>query len=86
MEIRTVSEMKAHILARATEDAGFRASLIANPRLAVSAELGVEIPDEFTIFVHEDSPTSAHLSLPPSDQLTPEELAQVGGGVEMYRF
>ena len=86
MQTRTMTEMKAHVLARATEDADFRASLLANPKSAVSAELGVEIPDGFTIIVHEDDSTTAHLSLPATDQLTPEELAQIGGGVRVYNI
>ena len=76
----TLSGMKAHIMARATEDGEFRAKLLADPRPVISAELGVTIPEHFTIQVHEDSATAAHMVLPLSDQLTKEDLAQVGGG------
>ena len=80
----TMSEMKAHIMARATEDGEFRAKLLADPKPVISAELGVTIPENFAIQVHEDSATTAHMVLPLSDQLTEEDLAQVvSGGVDV---
>ena len=75
-----VWEMRARSMDKAAEDRGFRTQLLADPKATISAELGVFIPEEFTIQVHEDSGTSAHLVLPPSDQLTEEDLAQVAGG------
>lgn len=80
MATQTISEMKAHIMARATEDGAFRAELVRDPRAVISSELGVLIPANFAIQVHEDSAISAHLVLPPSEQLTEEDLAQVAGG------
>ena len=80
MATQTVSEMKAHIMTRATEDGEFRAKLIADPKPVISAELGVTIPEHFTIQVHEDSAATAHMVLPLSDQLTEEDLAQAAGG------
>lgn len=83
MAAPTMGEMKAHIMKRATEDGEFRAKLLEDPRAVISAELGVAIPERFTIQVHEDDATSAHLVLPLSDHLTDEELAQIAGGVEV---
>ena len=80
MVTRTMSEMKAHIMARAAEDGEFRAKLLADPKSVISAELGVFIPEQFTIQVHEDGAAMAHVVLPLSDQLTEEDLAQVAGG------
>ena len=82
---RTISEMKTRILARAVEDAELRASLVSDPKSTVSAELDVETPDGFTIVVHEDDSAAAHLSLPVSNQLTPAELAEVAGDVDVNR-
>ena len=67
-------------MARAAEDGGFRVELVRDPKAVISSELGVLIPENFAIQVHEDSAISAHLVLPPSDQLTEEDLAQVAGG------
>lgn len=78
----TMGELRAQITNKAVEDGEFRAQLLADPRSAISAELGVSIPEGFTIHVHEETANSAHVTLPPSDQLTEEELAQVAGGID----
>ena len=83
MATRTISEMKQQVAARAGEDEDFRARLLADPRSVIEAELGVSIPDQFAIHVHEDGATAAHLVLPVSDRLTEEELAEVAGGVDV---
>ena len=80
MAIRTISEMKAHIMAKAAEDGRFRSELVRDPKAVISSELGVPIPERFAIQVHEDNATTAHMVLPMSDQLTEEDLAQVAGG------
>ncbi len=82
MANRTMGELRAHITNKAAEDGEFRAQLLADPRSAISAELGVSIPEGFTIHVHEESATAAHVTLPASDRLTEAELAQVSGGID----
>ena len=76
----TATELKDRILSRAAEDGNFRAHLIADPRATIAAETGHTIPDGFSVVVHEDSATTAHLVLVPSSQLSEAELAQVSGG------
>ena len=76
----TATELKRRILARASEDADFRACLVADPMAAISAELDTTIPEGFAVVVHEDSATTAHLVLPPSLELTEAELSAVAGG------
>ncbi len=80
----TATEMKTRILSRAEEDGEFRASLIADPRAAISAEVGATVPDGFEVMVHEDSATTFHLVLPPSPALTDAELETVAGGGPGY--
>ena len=82
MATRTVGDLRAHITSKAVEDEDFRAHLLADPRSAISAELGLSIPEGFTIHVHEDDAVTAHLTLPPSDRLTEAELALVAGGFD----
>ena len=72
--------MKARILTRAEDDGDFRARLLKDPKAAISAEIGTDIPDGFDVAVHEDSATTAHLVLPPSPQLTEAELETIAGG------
>ena len=79
----TATEMKERILSKATEDGDFRAHLIADPKAAISAEIGQTIPEGFDVAVHEDSATTAHLVLPPSPQLTEADLAKATGGMSV---
>ena len=80
----TATELRTRILSRADEDSDFRARLIADPKAAISAEIGADIPDVFDVAVHEDSATTAHLVLPPSPQLTDAELEMVAGGGSLW--
>ena len=76
----TATELKTRILSRAEEDGDFRARLIADPKTAISSEIGTEIPEGFDVAVHEDSATTFHLVLPSSPRLTEAELETVTGG------
>ena len=76
----TATEVRTRILGKAAADGDFRASLIADPKAAISAEIGQTIPDGFDLVVHEDSATTAHLVLPPSPALTEAELEMASGG------
>ena len=77
----TLGEMQARILAKAAEDEDFRANLIDNPKAVIAEELGVYIPEGFDIQVHENTATTGHLILTPSERLTESELElAVGAG------
>ena len=76
----TISEMTAHVTAKAAEDGDFRARLIADPKAVIASEFVVSIPENFAIKVHEDSASTAHMVLPLSDRLTEEDLALAAGG------
>ena len=80
----TATELRNQILSKAAEDGEFRALLIADPKAAISAEIGADIPDVFNVAVHEDSATTAHLVLPPSPELTDAELEMVAGGGSLW--
>ncbi len=79
--MQTVDEMKAHVITKAAEDDEFRSRVMENPNAAISSEIGVDIPDEYNIVVHEDSGNTTHLVLPPSANLTDEDLAKASGGM-----
>ena len=80
----TATELKARILKKAEEDGEFRARLIADPKAAISSEIGVAVPDGFDVAVHEDSATTAHLVLSPSPKLSEAELETVAGGFVVW--
>ena len=76
----TATELRDEILSKAAADGEFRARLVADPKAAISAEIGQTIPDGFDVIVHEDSATTSHLVLPPSPALTDADLAMAAGG------
>ena len=80
----TATEIREMVLSKAGEDDDFRARLIADPKAAISAEIGAEIPDGFDVVVHEDGATTAHLVLPPSPTLTEAELEMLSGGGSLW--
>ena len=76
----TESELRMAITEAATNDEEFRAKLLDNPAEAVEEAFDIELPSGLTFQVHEETRDSFHLVLPPSAQLTQEELAAVSGG------
>ena len=78
--IMSVGAMRERRIEKAVEDETFRARLFADPQDAVQEELGVKIPDGFTIEVHEEAADTGHLVLPPSAELDEAALEQVAGG------
>ena len=80
MSTKTMSELREQVVERATMDEEFRARLLAEPKAAIEEELGVKIPDGFTVEVHEDVEDTSHLVLPPPTTLGEGELGQVAGG------
>ena len=47
------TELKDRLLSRAAEGGEFRSSLIADPKAAISAEVGAPIPDGLDLVHHE---------------------------------
>lgn len=57
--------MEMHeIISRAWTDQAFKAKLLGDPKRTIEAELGVTLPEEIEIFIHEQTPTALHLILP----------------------
>lgn len=80
MTMKTRPELEAELIARVAEDEGFRALLLENPKEAIRQETGIEIPEDFTIQVHEENSMTAHVVLPPSENLTEADMQVVAGG------
>lgn len=85
-ETLTISAMRERLLDRAAQDEAFRARLLAEPKAAVQDTLGVQVPDGFTIEVHEEGPRTGHLVLPPPSDLSKAELDQVAAGAFDWSF
>jgi|1186.fasta_scaffold321996_2 hypothetical protein len=85
MEMLSRDDAERRIRERAASDPAFREELMANPRSAVESELGVAIPAEVSVHVHEESGTEVHLVLPAAeDRLSDAELEMVSGGQEYW--
>ena len=57
--------MEMHeIITRAWQDEAFKQKLLAEPKSTIEEMLGVTLPDEIEIFIHEQTPTALHLILP----------------------
>ena len=80
----TVKELRDKLVKKATADKNFRKTLLNNPKLALKEE-GFNIPEGFTVKVHEDTEQIGNLVLPPSADLNENELQKVSGGA-VYRW
>ena len=78
--MKTRGELDAELIARVTDDDAFRAFLLENPKEAIRQASGIDIPEDFTVQVHEENSMTAHIVLPPTDRLTEADLAGVAGG------
>lgn len=76
----SVSEARERLIEKASTDDAFRARLVGDPRKTVEEEFGVTLPEGFSIDVHEQSSTKAHLVLPPTPKLDEKDLSLVAGG------
>ena len=64
-ETLAASEIREHLVSKACSDEAFRELLLSDPRAAVEAELGITLPEDFIIMVHEEMADTSHLVLPP---------------------
>ena len=79
--MKTVGELRKHLIDKAVADEEFRARLLSDPKAAVEEELGLTIPAGFNIVVHEHmESTTTHLVLPPSGKDRADPQPGAGGG------
>ena len=78
--MRTMTEMRNHLIGKAAEDETFRSKLLSDPRTSIEEELGVTIPDSVTVQVHENTAQTVHLVLPPATKLSDADLRATAGG------
>jgi hypothetical protein len=70
------------VIERAWSDAGYKASLLSNPKDAV-AEMGVKLPQNMDLKIWENTPTVEHMVLPlnpAQSELSDADLEAVAGG------
>ena len=81
-EKRAVTEagVREFISGKAAQDEAFRKSLLADALGTVEAEIGVKMPGDLKLVVHEESNEELHLVLPAPLELTPQQMQAVSGG------
>ena len=77
---KTHEEMRTELLGKVAEDDAFRARLIEEPKAAIKEALDVELPDTVAVRVLEDSASTVHLVLPPSADLSDQDLEAIAAG------
>lgn len=58
--------INAEFISRAWRDQSFREALLRDPRAVVVQELGVQLPENIKIQIHEETDDTLHFILPPA--------------------
>ena len=81
------SEFENKLVVRAYEDEAFRQELLADPKSVYEREMGISIPDSFSIEIVEEKPNTIYMVLPQKTEaaqaegeLSDEALEAVAGG------
>jgi len=77
---RTQEALRAALIGKATADDGFRARFVEDPKAAIKEALDLDLPESVAVHVHEETPLTAHLVLPPSAGLTEADLEKIAAG------
>lgn len=72
-------ELSGRLMERAGVDEDFRTQLLADPKAAIYDELGLEVPEDVKIEVHENDAQTVHLALP-ATELAEEQLEAIAAG------
>lgn len=74
-------DMLAQIVEKAALDSDFRQQLLTEPKSTISQELGITIPENMKIMIHESDMENVHLALPPDPNITEEQLEAISAGL-----
>ncbi len=81
MVVRSRAAVEEVLARRISEDPGFRARLLADPRAVLGEVLGITVPEIVSVTIHAESLTDVHLTIPADvDQLSEADLELAAGG------
>ena len=85
----TRGEMNDHLAKFCSESSDYKAKLISNPKDIISRQFALDIPDNVTVKVLEDSADTVHVVLPhvveSGAELSDSDLEAVAGGMAMVK-
>ena len=79
--MRSGDDMLRQIVHKSALDPDFRRQLLADPKAAISGELGITIPASMNVEIHESDMQTVHVALPPDPDITEEQLEAVSAGL-----
>ena len=87
-QAQTRQDIEARIIAKAWKDEAYKQELLTNPKAVIAREFSVQFPQDLTIEVLEENPTSLYLVLPMSpmtmaEELSEEKLEAIAGGYSL---
>ena len=77
--LQSADDMRRQLTDRAISDEDFRSLLVSSPKDAISQELGVDLPEDIQVVVHESDAQTLHLSLPVTE-IGEEQLEAIAAG------
>ena len=80
MELESQGDFYNEITKRALTDDTFAARVFADPKTAIRDDLGIDIPDFISVEVHQHSLDRVHVVLPPTEDLTEEQMEEILAG------
>ena len=84
--MKNARQLQKHLTSKAEDDSAFRTRLMENPKKTIEQEFGITLAKEHDIEVHEETPTTAHLVLPPKSRVSKADrkAATTGGSSMKY--
>ena len=79
--MRNGNEMLQQVIDRSALDPEFRQELLADPKAAISSELGITMPESMSVKVHESDMQTVHVALPPDPSISEEQLEAISAGL-----
>ncbi len=77
--LQSADDMRRQITDKAISNADFRSKLLSDPKGTISADLGIDLPDELDIVVHQSDANTVHLALPVTE-ISEEQLEAIAAG------
>ncbi|MBD2387099.1 NHLP leader peptide family RiPP precursor [Cylindrospermum sp. FACHB-282] len=69
--------LEAKIIARAWKSEEYKQELLNNPKAVIEREFDIQIPEEVTVQILEETPTNLYFVLPMRPEITDGNLAEI---------